>query len=103
MAAPRWCSHPRGTSYREVAYLTTSWAPIRVLARKSHGWDDIGVWVQGGGIQPGYETDLFFNGKAYRGRDKATMRPSRRLRERKLPGEVVISRKASQTGTPLSP
>lgn len=81
---------PQGTSYGVVAYLTITWPPIRVLARESHGWHDIGVWMQGGGIQPGYEADLYFDGKTYLMRDKPTLRPSKRLQKRVLPGKVVI-------------
>jgi len=99
---------PRGTSYRVVAYLTTTWPPIRVLARESQGWHDIAVWAQGGGVQPGYETDLYFNGRTYRGRDNATMHPSKRLRERKLTGKTVIpstprTSNAPEIGKPLYP
>ena len=82
---------PKGSSYRVVARLTITRPPIRVLRAKSHGWRDIGVWMQGGGIQPGYEANLFFNGKTYRGRDKATLRPSTRLTQRVLPGKTVIA------------
>jgi hypothetical protein len=39
--------------------------PIRVLDTSSHGWRDITVWVEGGGIQPGYEAVLKFDGKGY--------------------------------------
>jgi hypothetical protein len=92
-----------GSSYRTVARLTITRPPIRVLTTKSHGWRDIGVWMQGGGIQPGYEADLFFNGKSYRGRDQATLRPPKRLRERVLPGKTVITRTSLAQGKELYP
>jgi|HubBroStandDraft_3_1064219.scaffolds.fasta_scaffold184111_2 hypothetical protein len=42
------------------------WLPnIDFLDSKCSGWHDLGVWVQGGGIQPGYEASLSFNGKEY--------------------------------------
>jgi hypothetical protein len=56
---------PSGTSYKVVTSITIGWPPIRVLASKSNGWHDIGVWVQGGGIQPGYEAILSFDGVSY--------------------------------------
>ena len=56
---------PKGTSYEVITNLTITWPPVRVLATKSHGWHDISVWVQGGGIQPGYEAKLSFDGKTY--------------------------------------
>lgn len=91
------------SSFRVITRLTITWPPIRVLTTESHGWHDVGVWMQGGGIQPGYEADLYFNGKTYVGRDKATLRPSELLRERRLPGKVAISSSASETGKPLYP
>src|SRR5579884_3649184 len=44
-----------GNSWRVVAKITITRPPIRVLDETSHGWHSIGVRVQGGGIQPGYE------------------------------------------------
>jgi hypothetical protein len=93
----------KGSCYRVVARLTITRPPIRVLATKSHGWRDIGVWMQGGGIQPGYEADLFFNGKTYRGRDEATLKASKPLTKRVLPGKTVIPRTALTLGRQLFP
>ena len=56
---------PEGASYRVVTKIRITRPPIRVLATSSHGWHDIGVWVQGGGIQRGYEAKLQFDGKTY--------------------------------------
>src|SRR5712692_10275993 len=42
-------------SWRIVTKITITQPPIRVLTNTSHGWRSIGVWVQGGGIQQGYE------------------------------------------------
>lgn len=47
-----------GISWRVVTATTVARTPIRVLTTASNGWRDIGVWVQGGGIQPGYEAQL---------------------------------------------
>jgi hypothetical protein len=93
----------KGPSYSVVARLTITRRPIRVLTAKSNGWHDISVWMQGGGIQPGYEADFFFDGKTYRGRDEATLRPSKRLRQRVLPGKTVIPRTAPEEGKRLYP
>ena len=51
--------------YRVVTKLTISWPPIRVLDRKTSGWHNLGVWNQGGGIQPGFEAELKFDGQSY--------------------------------------
>jgi len=94
---------PQESSYRVVARFTITWPPIRVLATKSHGWHGIAVWIQGGGIQPGYEAEFSFNGKTYTSNDKPTLRPSKRLRERVLPGKVVIPAAAFGGGKLLCP
>ncbi|HEY7393180.1 MAG TPA: lysozyme inhibitor LprI family protein [Bryobacteraceae bacterium] len=74
-------------SWRVVTNETITWPPIRVLARTSKGWHDIGVWVQGGGTQPGYEAELAFNGESYLPNPKVP--PARRV-EGKPAGAVVI-------------
>ncbi|MFZ0747372.1 MAG: hypothetical protein WAM85_23410 [Terracidiphilus sp.] len=53
------------SSYRVVTSITAAWRPIRILNTLSNGWRDIGVWVQGGGIRPGYEAILSYDGKSY--------------------------------------
>ena len=39
--------------------------PVRVLKRSSNGWRNIAVWVQGEGVQPGYDAEFHFDGKTY--------------------------------------
>jgi hypothetical protein len=87
---------PRGSSYRVVARILITRPPIRVLKRESNGWRNISVWVQGGGILPGYEAELRFNGKAYP--LNPSVPPARRLTG-KVVGGVVIA--PSQDGMPL--
>jgi len=75
-------------SWRIVTNVTITWPPIRVLTENSNGWRSVGVWVQGGGIQPGYEAELRFDGKTYpRNPSVPPARPS----EGKPAGEIVIS------------
>ena len=84
-----------GASWRVVATITITRPPIRVLRDSSNGWHSIGVWVQGGGVQPGYEAELRFDGETYPRNPSAL--PARRS---KTPtGEVVIP--SAQNGTPL--
>ena len=52
-------------SWKLLTRITITRPPIRVLKRRSNGWHSIGLWVQGGGIQPGYEAELRFDGKTY--------------------------------------
>ena len=54
-----------GASWKVVTKMTITNPPIRVIDTKTNGWHNLGVWVQGGGIQPGYEAELRFNGKTY--------------------------------------
>ncbi len=83
-------------SWRIVTRITIVQLPIRVLMNTSHGWRSIGVWVQGGGIQPGYEAELRFDGKSYP--RNPSVPPARRLTG-KAAGEVVIG--SAQDATPL--
>jgi hypothetical protein len=56
---------PNDSSFRLVTRITISRPPISVLPTKSNGWHDLSVHVQGGGIQPGYDAELSFDGKTY--------------------------------------
>jgi len=85
----------RGSSYRVVAKITITRPPIRVLTATSNGCHDIGVWVEGGGIRPGYEAELRFNGKTYP--TNPSVPPARPLHAR-VPGEIAIA--ATQAGSP---
>jgi len=87
-----------GSSWRVVTNITITRPPIRVLSNTSNGWHNIGIWVQGGGIQPGYEAELRFDGKTY---PKNPSTPPARPLEGKAAGEVVVP--SSQVGTPLYP
>jgi hypothetical protein len=79
-----------GDSWKIVTRTTVTQLPIRVLSATSYGWHNITVWVQGGGIQPGYEAELRFNGKTYPGNPSAP--PAQRLK-RKAAGKVAIDSK----------
>ena len=76
-------------SYRVITKIPVAWPPIRVLDKRSHGWRSLGVWVQGGGVQPGYEAELDFNGRKYP--FNPSVAPARKLRA-PFAGKVVISR-----------
>lgn len=101
----KWCGSggcrmlvlaPKGASFKVVGETTVTHLPIRELATKSNGWHDIGVWVQGGGIQPGYEAELPFAGDKYP--SNPSIPPARRL-EGNVVGEVVVPTTA--VGKPL--
>lgn len=105
LMSPGWCGtagcrvlivQQQNRSWRVVTRFAIAHPPIRVLTSKSNGWRDVGVWAQGGGIQPGYESVLSFDGRRYPG----TVSPARRV-VGKAPGEVVMSRE--DKGEPLWP
>jgi hypothetical protein len=77
-----------GSSYRVVGRIPITWLPIRVLDTRSNGWHDIAVRVRGGGIRPGYESALPFNGRSYP--NNPTVPPARPLGE-KSAGQIVLS------------
>ncbi len=87
---------PQRPSYRVVGSITIAWPPVRVLKTKSHGWHDIAVWVQGGGIQPGYEAVLSYDGRRYP--NNPTVPPARAASQ-KPKGNTVIP--ALSKGVPV--
>jgi hypothetical protein len=91
---------PTASSYRLVTRTTITRTPIRVLSTKSHGWHDIAVWVQGGGIEQGYEARLSFNGKKYS--SNPSVLPARPITG-KVAGKVVISNDDMLHAEPLYP
>ena len=82
---------PQGASWREVTSLSITRPPIRVLDTRSHGWSDLGVWVAGGGIIPGYEARLRFDGGSYP--TNPSVPPAERTTERNG-GRVLLDREA---------
>lgn len=52
-------------SWRIVSEIRLARPPIMVLASRSRGWRDLAVSVSGGGIQPGYQARLSFDGRSY--------------------------------------
>jgi hypothetical protein len=93
---------PVGSSYKVITRTTVTQLPIRILSTKTNGWHDLGVWVQGGGIQPGYEARLAFNGKKYPSNPSVPRNPSvppAQPVRKKVEGRVLIPVKAE--GLPL--
>jgi len=78
----------RAGTWRVVTDMSITNAPIRVLNTRTRGWRDLGVIVAGGGIIPGYEARLRFNGRTYP--ENPSVPPAVELR-RRVPGRVLIS------------
>jgi hypothetical protein len=80
---------PNKDSWKIISNITITWLPIRLLKKERNGWQSLGVWVQGGGIQPGYEAELDFNGRTYP--TNPTVPPAHRL-DQNTPEEILIPR-----------
>jgi len=78
---------PDGRSWWQVADMSVTNPPIRVLATSTHGWRDLAVTVAGGGART-HEVLLAFNGRTYPA--NPSVPPARALR-RAVPGRVLIS------------
>lgn len=87
---------PQNSTYMVVGDLSITRPPIRLLSTKSNGWHDVSAWVQGGGIQPGYEAKLPFDGKDYP--SNPSVPPAVPL-TRRAAGKVLIS--GTEKGTAL--
>lgn len=85
----------RAGAYQVISKTTITNLPIRVLDVESHGWRELGVVVRGGGIQPGYEAALAFDGVRYP--LNPSVIPARRLKGRQ--GRILISE--DDMGRPL--
>ncbi|HPT29127.1 MAG TPA: hypothetical protein PLZ95_22100, partial [Bryobacteraceae bacterium] len=107
MIGGRWCGTggcptliltPDGSSYRVVAEIFLTQTPIRVFNESWNGWRSIGVWVQGGAMQRGFEALLCFDGTTYP--EDPFVLPARHARKG-ASGKVVIP--SSQKAAPLYP
>jgi len=65
------------SGHRPIGRVTVARPPVRLFDTQSKGCRDIGVWVQGGGVQPGYEAALAYDGVSYPG--NPTVPPARRM------------------------
>jgi hypothetical protein len=77
-----------GDSWRLLTQVSIARPPIRLLRPVSNSWRNIGVWVQGSGIQPGYEAELRFDGNTYP--ENPSVPPARPLKG-KPQGEILIA------------
>lgn len=87
------------TGLRLVATIHVTRPPIAVAATSAHGWRDLLVHVSGGGILPGYDARLRFDGKGYP--INPTVAPAERL-ERRTESEIAIPRfRSFREGVPV--
>lgn len=72
--------------------------PIRLLTTTTNGWQDLAVSVSGGGIRPGYEVKLAFDGKKYP--SNPTIAPAKRIPSQ-TPGTTLIQEGAESQARPV--
>jgi len=56
---------PQRGGYRLVSNITVTRNPVIVSAQRTKGWNDLILYVAGGGIARGYYVALRFNGRTY--------------------------------------
>src|SRR5918911_360449 len=56
---------PTSKGYHQVAEITLTRTPIIVSPQRTRGWNDLIMYVAGGGITRGYYVTLHFNGRTY--------------------------------------
>jgi hypothetical protein len=83
------------TEYRVITQVNVSRRPVVAFESWTNGWRDLGVAVGGGGINPGYEALLPFDGHRYPG--NPTVPPARQAKP-DVPSIVLIG-----ADTPLAP
>jgi hypothetical protein len=81
------------SSYKVLSRIPTVRLPIRLLDSKSHGWRDLSVFTQGGGILVGYQERVRFDGNIYY-RESAKVGQEGRVRQ--VQGTVILSGKEKE-------
>jgi hypothetical protein len=79
---------PNHHGFTVVDRTTITHVPIRLLPTKTLGWRDLGVFIAGGGIAPGYIARLRFNGRSYPG--NPSIAPAVPLRGQ-VAGQIILS------------
>ena len=84
--------------YKVLGESSVTRLPIRLLPTQTNGWHDIGVFVAGGGIRPGYEAKLSSNGSKYP--QNPTIPPAHKL-QAGAPGSTLIAAGAESQAKPV--
>ena len=84
--------------YKVITRTTVTQLPIRLLPSQTNGWQDLAVSVSGGGIRPGYEAKLAFNGRKYP--SNPTIAPATKLPSQ-MPGRTLIREGAEPQAIPV--
>jgi hypothetical protein len=87
---------PTSNGYRQVAEITLTRTPIIVSPHRTRGWNDLIMYVTGGGITRGYYVTLRFDGRTYP--DNPTLLPKMR-RGTPITGKAYIGDEDMSPGT----
>lgn len=89
-----------GGGYKLVADIALTHNPVFVSERRTKGWNDLIVFVAGGGIRAGYYSVLRFDGRTYP--DNATAEPAATpLRSRVRARAYLVGSGERETGLAL--
>lgn len=75
-------------SYKVISRIPGVKLPIRTLDTRSHGWRDLSVFIQGGGVVRGYDEMVRYDGEGY---VQESTGSGERTSARKLEGEIILS------------
>ncbi|HEX8651528.1 MAG TPA: hypothetical protein VF708_11870 [Pyrinomonadaceae bacterium] len=90
---------PAKGGYRLVSTITLSRTPVIVSPTKTRGWNDLIMYVVGGGITRGYYVTLRFNGRTYP--EDPTDLPQMNSRAR-ISGKAYIANEDMSAGTGIT-
>lgn len=91
----------RGRGYELLTEIGPARNPVIVSQHKSHGWNDLVMFVAGGGILPGYYAVLRFDGRTYP--ENPTVGPARPLKERVKGRAYLVGDYSPDAGMALRP
>jgi hypothetical protein len=84
--------------YKVITRTTVTQLPIRLLSTRTNAWLDLSVRVSGGGIRPGYDAKLVFDGQKYA--SNPTVAPAKKLPSH-TPGTTLIQEDAEPQAKPV--
>jgi hypothetical protein len=91
----------RGRRYELLTEVGPARNPVIVSQHRSRGWNDLVMFVAGGGILPGYYAVLRFDGKTYP--ENPTVAPAQPLEERVKGTAYLVGDYSPDAGMALRP
>jgi hypothetical protein len=88
-------------AYKLVSQIALASTPVIVSSHVSNGWNDLLLFVAGGGIQPGYYAVLPFSGGKYP--ENPTIAPATALRSRTRGVAYLVGADQAESGIVIAP